>query len=243
MLDAPGSHTHQVKGSLELHPSHLGARLESPIITPSSSRTIPISLFLPTVMGSVSSPIYEKLSLKDESEPLVEGNNSNEDLVHLDHGGKFISLNRFLVLQIGILVIFTLFTVAIKTTMFVWEEHTNPSSDMLVPYLKTKEFTYTQSPELSNMSHDFDQDFLRATSPMHGEGMAWLSFNDTSRRNWGVAMFHALHCLRFLRTKLQSSGGNVSTDVIPGHTGHCFDYIVQVRLPIRICNHHVSGLD
>jgi hypothetical protein len=194
-------------------------------------------------MAPASSPKYEKLSPEDESETLANGNNSNEDLIHLDDGGKFISLKRFLVLQIGILVIFILFTVAINTRMVGWEEHVTPSSDMPIPYLKTKEFTYAQSPELSNMSHDSDQDFLNATSPILGEGMAWLSYNDTSRRNWGVSMFHALHCLGYIRTRVQDSCGNASTDVIPGHTGHCFDYIAQVRRPIRMCNHHVSRLD
>ena len=70
-------------------------------------------------------------------------------------------------------------------------------------------------------------------------GLIWTKYNDTLRLPMGVAMFHAMHCLLYLREVLQDgfevADASSSTYRLRGgevplaHIPHCFSYITQVR--------------
>lgn len=89
-----------------------------------------------------------------------------------------------------------------------------------------------------------------------GDGYLFLKPKNTSLppEPWGVSMFHGLHCLQVLRSKIQVLEGRVSggeplegqgqhghhhgesddPDVSDIHYLHCFSYLAQVRSTTKI---------
>jgi hypothetical protein len=89
-----------------------------------------------------------------------------------------------------------------------------------------------------------------------GDGYLYLKPKNTSlpQEPWGVSMFHGLHCLQMLRSRIQELERRVSgseppnrqdqhghhhdegddSDVSDIHYLHCFSYLVQVRSTTKI---------
>lgn len=75
-------------------------------------------------------------------------------------------------------------------------------------------------------------------------GFLSIGPNLTEDRNWGISMFHALHCLKMLRIVARTSEMMKMADdadedkhrhetlrdlhMSPAHVGHCVGYIAQV---------------
>lgn len=82
---------------------------------------------------------------------------------------------------------------------------------------------FERRPILENLSASADEAWEQNLLTPKG-GFLWVQLNETSKRAWGISMFHALHCLQTLRDTIQMS----EVDDI-GHIGHCIGYIAQVR--------------
>lgn len=117
--------------------------------------------------------------------------------------------------------------------------------------LPSKTMTFGARPILENFSPSNDEDWEQTVLTRKG-GFLWVAYNETSDEAWGIAMFHALHCLKMLRKAIRSemvddsSDGSASSstrdrrqprskptlghpDLSLGHLGHCIGYIAQVR--------------
>ena len=91
-------------------------------------------------------------------------------------------------------------------------------------------------------------------------GFLWLRYNETTTHEWGISMFHALHCLQTIRTVVrespmmqEKSGGATHNSGMahdhddghdsehnmmdPGHVAHCIGYIAQVSFRTDRCYH------
>lgn len=127
--------------------------------------------------------------------------------------------------------------------------HTNTDSHALADHLPSRTTLFRERPILEDLSPSADEAWEQMTLTRRG-GFLWVEFNDTSNEAWGISMFHALHCLKMLRTAIRSSemmksvvegsggasdnggqeGGSLEhPDMDPKHIGHCVGYIAQVR--------------
>jgi hypothetical protein len=83
-----------------------------------------------------------------------------------------------------------------------------------------------------------------ATRRLHPNGgYIKLQYNSTFKINFGISMFHSIHCLEMLREKIVGGeathihgAGSSDADVEekdkdPKHLEHCIDYVLQVRGP------------
>lgn len=83
-----------------------------------------------------------------------------------------------------------------------------------------------------------------ATRRLHPNGgYIKLQYNSTFKINFGISMFHSIHCLEMLREKIVGSEathvhGAASSDAEveekdkdPKHLEHCIDYVLQVCGP------------
>ena len=121
------------------------------------------------------------------------------------------------------------------------------ASDDRAPHMET---TFQKIPALSSLSPLADQAWHQAALTRKG-GFIWVEYNETANEAWGISMFHALHCLKMLRTVVQASPAVKErlTDTSPEdkgsslhdkdhthppmnmvHIQHCIGYIAQVRL-------------
>lgn len=112
------------------------------------------------------------------------------------------------------------------------------------PAQLTNDFLFTNNKFLLNMSHEIDEKLTFRLRPKNF-GLIWTAYNETLRLPMGISMFHAMHCLLFLRTILQdvldgnSSTSHSSSNFTSGHVEdprthipHCFSYVAQVRIDI-----------
>lgn len=101
---------------------------------------------------------------------------------------------------------------------------------------------------LLNFSHTMDEKLKEKLRPKK-MGVIWTAHNETLRLPMGISMFHAMHCLLFLRSVLQDrldmadtfssayrARGDTSSSAYRSrgdedlhmHIPHCFSYITQV---------------
>ena len=102
----------------------------------------------------------------------------------------------------------------------------------------TADTLFTANKLLLSLSHKMDEKVEGRLLPKK-TGLIWTKYNDTLRLPMGVAMFHAMHCLLYLREVLQDgfevADASSSTYRLRGgevplaHIPHCFSYITQVR--------------
>ncbi|KAI5865373.1 hypothetical protein GGS23DRAFT_603950 [Durotheca rogersii] len=86
------------------------------------------------------------------------------------------------------------------------------------------------------MSHTMDEK-LRGRLLPKNTGVIWTAHNETFRLGMGISMFHAMHCLLFLRSVLQDrlDGADISSSAyrsrrgesLHTHVPHCFSYVTQ----------------
>jgi hypothetical protein len=65
-------------------------------------------------------------------------------------------------------------------------------------------------------------------------GFLWVKYNETLDVTWAITMFHGLHCLEVIRSRLldTSSGPKLfasQNSSVSDHAVHCLDYLAQVR--------------
>ena len=106
-------------------------------------------------------------------------------------------------------------------------------------------------PDLEDLSGAGDHVWSTKLLTPHG-GFLRVQYNDTFEQNWGISMFHGLHCLQLIRSNLvqanarlsdqamaathashdhhgaHEQGGGIGTTGTNDHLGHCFAYIAQV---------------
>lgn len=101
---------------------------------------------------------------------------------------------------------------------------------------------FTMRPTLEDLSHKGDEAWATELFTPHG-GFLVVRRNETMKENWGISMFHGLHCLQLIRSSLQRAR-EMGTGSMPGshgdhheqhlehldesHLQHCFSYITQV---------------
>lgn len=100
---------------------------------------------------------------------------------------------------------------------------------------------FTQLNALEDLSDQSNQRWISTVMPKN-EGFISMRHNDTYNINWGISMFHQLHCLSLLRAILQREMSNQpkhghSTErdkhhdehfLHSSHLPHCVGYLAQV---------------
>lgn len=102
--------------------------------------------------------------------------------------------------------------------------------------------TFRAFEKLEDLSPSNDKNW--ETAVFNGsKGVIWVTHNGTFNQPWGVSMLHALHCLKMLRSAIQSQDSATSswptfhsqhtnpqgsTQLGLDHLGHCIGYIAQV---------------
>ena len=108
--------------------------------------------------------------------------------------------------------------------------------------LHSKSYVFRELPAMQNMSYSHDKSW-EETMPITG-GFIWVQHNDTTSLEYGISMFHALHCLDMLRSMIQDGirmqhHGSVPQDddgdtsdgfLHKKHMPHCIGYIAQVSV-------------
>ena len=101
----------------------------------------------------------------------------------------------------------------------------------------TDDTLFTANRFLLNFSHTMDEKLEGRLLPKK-TGLVWTPYNETLRLPIGISMFHAMHCLLFLRAVLQDRLDMTDTfssvyrsrhgEDLHTHVPHCFSYITQV---------------
>jgi len=137
---------------------------------------------------------------------------------------------------------FLVILVFISSTFFSAPPLHLPFSKSSTPS-RTKSTTFTQVPNLEDLSPAGDAAWDELLTP-HG-GSVWLRTNETFAQDWGISMFHGLHCLGLIRVGLRNGLGHGENhhirrnEAAGSHEGHldlehlrhCFSYIAQVCMP------------
>jgi len=123
------------------------------------------------------------------------------------------------------------------------DEHTNTNTDTNVninaeagaTHLNAP-FLFTANRFLLNFSHTMDEKLEGRLRPKK-TGVIWTAYNETMRLPIGISMFHAMHCLLFLRGVLQDRVDGTDTftsaykvrggEDLHTHVPHCFSYVTQ----------------
>lgn len=127
----------------------------------------------------------------------------------------------------------------IGSTFFSSSSAHLPFSKYSTP-VRTKSTIFTPKPNLEDLSAAGDAAWDALLTP-HG-GSVWLQTNDTFAQDWGISMFHGLHCLGLIRVGLRTGLGHSSNHHMQrneasssherhldlDHLQHCFSYIAQV---------------
>jgi hypothetical protein len=115
---------------------------------------------------------------------------------------------------------------------------------------RTTNVVFREHAEYKDLSHTYDH-FWDSLFPPNG-GYIEAKGDDQSRHDYGISMYHQLHCLQMIRSAIQDlqsqvEGGSTmehgDTNMAHGHTRgeaphnhleshhwlHCFDYLRQVR--------------
>lgn len=98
--------------------------------------------------------------------------------------------------------------------------------------------TFERINALEDLSEDGDIAWLKQTSTSKG-GFLRVRRNETMIENWGITVFHALHCLGIIHDALRSLDHQSDSGMKRGqpshrhsldteHTLHCLSYLVQV---------------
>ena len=104
---------------------------------------------------------------------------------------------------------------------------------------------FGQDPSLADTSTLGDEVWSRKFQTSKG-GFLWVRHNETLREGWGISMFHALHCLKMIRTELQHTWSMMEPQPASPHSQgavhethkehrdmdhmkHCLSYIAEVR--------------
>ncbi|RWA07958.1 hypothetical protein EKO27_g7159 [Xylaria grammica] len=106
----------------------------------------------------------------------------------------------------------------------------------------TAPFLFKHNRVMLNLSHAIDAEVRERLLPKN-TGVFWTKHNETFRLGMGISMFHAGHCLLYLRSILQDHiDGRVTADThssaygpkndeeklhLQTHVAHCFSYIAQ----------------
>lgn len=126
----------------------------------------------------------------------------------------------------------------------------NAASGLNIPWFPFPNKTlFLPHPNYESLSSSSDKLWEGLQSP---NGGFYVQEVDGTRHNFGIAMFHQLHCLQNLRSGLQLLQSVVSEEDDGGiskqegrklldevHLGHCVDYLRQVslrRLAVYTCN-------
>lgn len=112
-----------------------------------------------------------------------------------------------------------------------------PSTATGCPVLKFEETmttTFVGELDLDNPDSQGSQAWANKLLTPKG-GFLWIKYNDTLDVTWAITMFHGLHCLEVIRSRLldTSSGQKLfpsKNSNTSDHAVHCLDYIAQVRL-------------
>jgi hypothetical protein len=104
----------------------------------------------------------------------------------------------------------------------------------------TQQMDFTPHPEFEDFSSKSDFEWDRLLTPNGGFLVREI---DNKQENWGISMFHQLHCVQMIRTELQRLMNITTSDdlqpkdyhgmatAVPHdseHVGHCLDYLRQV---------------
>jgi hypothetical protein len=156
---------------------------------------------------------------------------SNEEVVCAKRArrGVDMSLVALTIATIGALL--SLFIIIRSPTWITdCEECTSPF---------TQQMDFSPHAEFEDLSSKSDFEWERLLTPNDGFLVREI---DSKRQNWGISMFHQLHCLQVIRTELQLLM-NLTTlqELQPkkyprgvkehhdsGHVVHCVDYLRQV---------------
>ncbi|KAI1427178.1 hypothetical protein F5Y12DRAFT_739106 [Xylaria sp. FL1777] len=106
----------------------------------------------------------------------------------------------------------------------------------------TAPFLFKHNRVMLNLSHSIDAEVRERLRPKD-TGVFWTRHNETFRLAMGISMFHAGHCLLYLRSVLQDHiDGRVTADThsfaygpkndeeklhLQTHVAHCFSYVTQ----------------
>ncbi|KAI0402435.1 hypothetical protein F4802DRAFT_368996 [Xylaria palmicola] len=117
----------------------------------------------------------------------------------------------------------------------------DPAPDDDATHLASR-FLFKHNRVMLNLSHAIDAEVRERLLPKD-MGVFWTRHNETFRLGMGISMFHAGHCLLFLRSTLQDHiDGVVTADThssaygpksdeeklhLQTHVAHCFSYITQ----------------
>lgn len=133
----------------------------------------------------------------------------------------------------------------------------NPASDRKTTDSQQRmtSVVFREHSEYKDLSHTYDH-FWDSLFPPNG-GYIEARGNDQSRHDYGISMYHQLHCLQMIRSAIQALQSQVEresaivhddTHMAHAHTQsearhshpeshhwlHCFDYLRQVR-PCLFC--------
>lgn len=111
-----------------------------------------------------------------------------------------------------------------------------PSTANSCPVSKPEETTtrsFVGVLDFNNPKSEGSQAWANRLLPPNG-GFLWVKYNDTLDVTWAITMFHGLHCLEVIRSRLldTSSGHKLfpsQESNVSDHAVHCLDYIAQVR--------------
>ncbi|KAL9046811.1 MAG: hypothetical protein Q9214_000453 [Letrouitia sp. 1 TL-2023] len=102
-------------------------------------------------------------------------------------------------------------------------------------------FVFREWPLIGDLSPSADKAWEQTLLTSNG-GFLYVGDDKAVDREWGISMFHALHCLKMLRIVIRTSEMmNVTGDpgsfetpaglhMSPEHIGHCIGYIAQYIL-------------
>lgn len=113
-------------------------------------------------------------------------------------------------------------------------------------YLPHGPYVFREWPLISDFSPSADEAWDQTLLTPNG-GFLSVGPNQTADKDWGISMFHALHCLKMLRVVAGTSemirmadgagggdknkgqlGTSPDMHMSPGHVGHCVGYLAQV---------------
>ena len=77
-------------------------------------------------------------------------------------------------------------------------------------------FTYLRNYEFQDMTSGGDEAWANLT-PSKG-GFLWVQYNETLNIQYGISMFHGLHCLQMLRTSFKAQPGLSSANTASSHS-------------------------
>ena len=120
---------------------------------------------------------------------------------------------------------------------------TEAQGEKKIPPLSALSTVFAEIPTFENMSHANDNAWSKILMPPNS-GFIRVKHNETYVMDWGISMFHALHCLSLLRTMLQDNLAEAASAwhsqhsshsqaesaqfLHQAHIPHCIGYLAQV---------------